>query len=207
MLKVLCSFTFVWLSVASQALPIKNSPTLPNAFSQGFMMSDGSLGKVFYDYANRRQRLNHDHNTRSRLNQCYFWYNTTLPCVEYFTSTGEMWVDIPEEDFCCLESCADSCRENITFTPRPDFADSCTYEGVTQIEQFSCDTYSCPGTFRYFIEVATGIPVKFATADKKFVLLYNVSSYDIASQPASLFDLPQRCKRKNKCKMGHPIPP
>jgi hypothetical protein len=116
-------------------------------------------------------------------------------------------VDIPEQNSCCLESCIDTCRENITFTPRPNFANSCNYSGVQQVDGFSCDSYSCPGPFNYFVDAKTSVPVKFATTDQKFVLLYNVSSFEATNQPASLFVLPGRCKRKNKCAMKHPVPP
>ena len=187
----------------------KPPPTLPLAFSQRFTMSDGSTGGVFYDYARRQQRIEHMQNTKSRLNQCYFWYNTTEPCTEYFTPDGEMWVDIPSEDFCCLESCASSaCRENITYTPRPDFANTCDYNGMTRVDNISCDFWSCPGTFSYYVDSISSVPVKFATADQKFVLHYDVSSFNASAQLGELFVLPRRCKQRGlKCAMRHPLPP
>jgi hypothetical protein len=69
----MCSIIFLVASTAlAQAAPAL--PILPLAFTQRFNMSDGSSGQVFYDYSRKQQRIDHADNTRSRLNQCYFWY-------------------------------------------------------------------------------------------------------------------------------------
>ena len=183
-------------------------PVMPDEISQKFSLSDGSRGEVFYDYRHKQQRINHINNTATRQNQCFFWYNTTFDCTEYFTDKGEMWVDIPGEDLCCLESCSQGCRENTTFTPRPDFADACDYKGLATVQGRQTKWYSCPCTFDYYITPDRDIPVLFETADKNYVVSYDVDSFAPAAQPSDLFKLPSRCKAQSqKCSMKHPLPP
>ena len=148
-------------------------PVLPPSFSQRFSMSDGSQGRVLYDDSTHQQRLEHVNNTPTRQNQCYFWYNTTADCTEYFTPGGDVYVWFPEDGSCCLESCASGCREPSTPLPAPDFASACAYRGVVTNATHSpgrrVKWYSCPATFEYFVDASTDVPVAFATADKAYV--------------------------------------
>jgi hypothetical protein len=149
-------------------------PVLPPSFSQRFSMSDGSQGRVLYDDSTHQQRLEHVNNTPTRQNQCYFWYNTTADCTEYFTPGGDVYVWFPEDGSCCLEACASGCREPSTPLPAPDFASACAYRGVVTNATHSpgrhVKWYSCPATFEYFVDASTDVPVAFATADKAYVV-------------------------------------
>jgi hypothetical protein len=137
------------------------------------------------------QRVEHSQNKALRTDQCYFWYGTTANCTEYFTPAGEMFVDIPAENLCCLESCdpsyrdeyGNACREGPVFTPRPDFASAvCNFTGQAAVDGRQCDVYACPATFTYYVLAGTNVPVKFATADDNYVVLYDVASLVVAPQ-------------------------
>ena len=187
-------------------------PTLPLSFTQNFSMSDGSLGVVHYDWGTRQQRVAHFANTATRQNQCYFWYNTTTSCTEYFTPNGDMFVHFPVDGSCCLESCAGGgCREAATPLPRPDFAAACAFrcvvENATHAVGRRVKWYSCPATFNYYVDAVTEVPVLFATADKAYVVIYDVASFEATPQPQQLFALPSSCSSDIKCNMSHPVLP
>jgi len=103
-------------------------PPFPNTFSERFSMTEGSTGVLYYDYPNRVQRLDHYNNTASRLNQCYFWFNSTDPCIEYFISNGDQVVYFPTTNSCCVESCASGCREGSVPLPKPNWLEECTFQ-------------------------------------------------------------------------------
>lgn len=206
--RLLTLSTAVFLSVAKQTPSLRALFAFPDAFYIRFAMTDGSQGDISYDWPHLRQRVRHWNNSRSRLDQCFFWYNTTDNCTEYFNSDGEMYVDIPAQDLCCVESCAHGCREHTTYTPRPDFVSACNYTGRFLTpgyagHQYECDRYQCPSTFEYDVEVGTGLLIKFGTADKKYVVLFDPASFKPGPQPPDDMRMPARCSPRKICTMGH----
>ena len=78
---------------------------------------------------------------------------------------------------------------------------------LSRLALFWHGRYSCPCTFQYYVTIGTQIPVKFATADQKYVVLYDVESLKVGPQPAAEFALPPRCANPKPCTMRHPVPP
>lgn len=186
-------------------------PSVPNEYSQHFWLSDGSDGVLHYDWMHRRQRISHTNNTASRRNQCYFWFNETGPCVEYFTEANEQYVYFPDKDTCCLESCADKCppwkkegdgsccREASVGLPRPDSAAQCTYNSTVSWEGQKVYWFSCPACLNYYFDIQLNARL-FWTDNHLYAVRFDVPSLRPAPQPASLFTLPKACTPSVKCK-------
>jgi len=164
-------------------------------------MSDGSAGNIFYDWPNKRQRVEHFHNTAHRANQCFFWFNSTGPCTEFFTPSGEQFIYFPADGSCCLESCAQTCpaswnvsdgsccREPPVGTPRPDSAAQCTFNSSVTFEGKPADWYSCPACLNYYFsppsEWASMAPLLFFADDHNYAVRFDVPSLRCARPSAA----------------------
>lgn len=192
-------------------------PPVPLAYSQRFRMSDGSSGTLNYDYRHRRQRISHYNNTAHRTNQCFFWFGSTAPCVEYFVG-GRQYVHFPEDGSCCLESCDEVCAPGVNVSdgsccrelglgpPRPDAVSKCTFNGTVAAHTTGdpVDWYQCPACLNYYFSpFSAGRPqqmLSFWTENLLYEVDFDVASLRVEPQPGELFKLPAACQPDAKCK-------
>jgi len=195
----------------SPARSVPTPPSVPLEYAQRFSMSDGSTGLLNYDWPHRRQRVAHSNSTASRKSQCFFWYNTTEPCIEYFTSNSEQYVYFPNEGSCCLESCADRCpswmnvsdgsccREAAVGLPRPDSAAQCEYNSTVTWEGMLVYWFHCPACLNYYFDEKMR-PRLFWANDHQYEVRFDIDSLRPGPQPADVFALPESCSPAVKCK-------
>jgi hypothetical protein len=199
-------------AVATAPVP----PPVPQQYSQGFAMSDGSVGSISYDWPGRRQRVDHVGNTAHRTNQCWFWFNTTGPCTEYFTPDGEVFVHFPADGSCCLESCEQTCptswnvsdgsccREPPTGLPRPDSAAQCAFNSTVTYQGRPAEWFHCPACLNYLFsppsEWSSMTPLLFFADDRNYEVRFDVPSLRPGPVPESTFALPPSCTRATKCR-------
>ena len=181
-------------------------------------MGDGSLGKIYYDYPNYTQRVDHWNNTASRHNQCFFWFGRSDPCVGYFVPVGmgEQYVYFPQTDECCLESCEDvcdpsimnvsdgtCCREAGVYLPKPTAASECRYVSRVVLDGMDAFHFKCPVCLNYYFDAATMAPLRFSSDDENYVVNFapdSVKPLESAASFASLLELPAACTPDIKCK-------
>ncbi len=218
---VVCAMALASLATATTGTPDPPNnpnppPPLPAQYYQRFTMSDGSSGEIHYDYTNLRQRVSHFDNTAQRSNQCFFWFNTTTPCIEYFVDRN-MFVFFPEDGSCCLESCTEACdynkmnssdgsccREPEITPPKPDSVSACAFNGTVPNNRTAAgvvDWWHCPACLNYYY--TTSDPqqaVSFFSDDHGYEVDFDIPSLSPGPQPDELFVLPAACTQDVKCK-------
>ena len=132
------------------------APVMPLQYTQPFSMGDGSVGVIYYDYTRRTQRVDHWNNSAVRGNQCFFWYNSSEPCIGYMTPRAEQYAYFPSSGTCCLQSCADvcppsmagsdgsCCREAAVMLPKPAAAGECVFRRRVRLRGVEALWYRCP---------------------------------------------------------------
>lgn len=200
-------------SILLSIVPPPVPPPVPLQYSQRFTMSDGSAGMLHYDYPGRQQRLDHFNNSSPvRQNQCYFWFNRTGPCTEFFTSDAEQYVYFPADDTCCLESCQEvcpaswnasdgsCCREPALYLPRPSSVSACKYNSSLVWRSMPVLWYQCPACLNYYFRQSDLQPVAFFDDDHNYAVFFDVPSQVVGPPPRQLFTLPASCSQKTKCR-------
>lgn len=212
--QILTALILSWPPGMPQPFP----PPQPSQYTQRFSMTDGSTGVIYYDFPNRRQRIDHVNNTASHANQCFEWFNRTDDCVEYFVS-DEQYVYFPSDGSCCLESCADvcpqkmrasdgsCCREAALGVPKPDSIVECRPNGTSELHGEVVDLFLCPACLDYYFSATPPqTALRFADRGHHYAVDFDPSSLRRGAPVDSLLELPASCSPHVKCRgpLGRP---
>jgi len=179
------------------------APVWANQFEQEFeetltyplVGSDKTKGKIFYDWTNKRYRIDRENGKFDRYCGSVYKFTDT-PCSHYVVD-GKRYMNFPKKDYCCY--CCDSAHGCGVL--KPDWLSGAEYTGKkTDSNGVSYNVWDKQGLQHnyYWAVEGTGVMAKIDQQPND-LQEYDVSTYREAISDASVFNLPEKCNPDFKC--------
>ena len=191
------------LCIEAENISNDAAPVWPNQFEQEFsetltyplIGSSQTKGKFFYDWTNKRYRIDRDNGKWDRY--CGSVYKLTdTPCSQ-IVADGKRYLYFPKKDYCCY--CCDSAHGCGVL--KPDWLAGAEYTGKkTDSNGVNYDVWDKSGLQHNYY---------WATEDKRIMAKidqqpndlqeFDVNSFKEGITDAGIFNLPQKCNENSKC--------
>lgn len=191
------------ISVLSKTESSANeAPVWANQFEQEFeetltyplIGSSKTKGKIFYDWINKRYRIDRDNGKWDRYCGSVLKLTDT-PCTHYVVD-GKRFLYFPKRDYCCY--CCDSAHGCGVL--KPDWLSGAVYTGKrTDGNGVSYNVWDKKGLqSNLYWATEDGVMAKIDQQPND-LQEYDVNTYKESIADASVFNLPQKCNPNSKC--------
>lgn len=175
--------------------PLQFEQTFTETFSYPLLGSSTTTGKFFYDYSNKRYRIDRANGKWDRFcGPIYPFSNTS--CTQIVVQ-GKRFIYYPEKKYCCY--CCGS--ENGCGVLKPQWLEGAEFQGIetkngVDLEKWDKkglqhNYYYCTNDNRRIMQRIIQEPID----DQEF----DVDSYVGEIKDASVFDLPDYCDQNKTC--------
>jgi hypothetical protein len=208
MSKVIKSIIFslaIILSICSafaKETSTNEAPVWANQFEQEFeetltyplIGSSKTKGKIFYDWTNKRYRIDRDNGKWDRY--CGSVLKLTETPCSHIVDEGKRYLYFPKKDYCCY--CCDSAHGCGIL--KPDWLSGAEYTGKkTDSNGVSYNVWDKKGLqSNLYWATEAGIMAKIDQQPND-LQEYDVNTYKQAITDASVFNLPEKCNTNTKC--------
>lgn len=193
------------ISIACLTLSKAQDPKAPvweNQFEADFhenfkypiIGSSSTEGKFFYDFTNKRYRVDRENGKYDRYCGSVYKFRNT-PCTHYVVD-GIRYLDFPEKDDCC--NCCDAAHGCGIL--KPDWLNGAEFGGIQKEKGVQIEKWVKKGLQDniYYTYGENRIPYVIDQQPND-VQIFKVETYRSSISNASVFDLPKRCKANKKC--------
>ena len=196
---LILSLIFVCVSATTDSTP----PVWPNTFEQTFVEtfsypvlgSSTTTGKFFYDFPNRRYRIDRVNGKWDRY--CGPVYPFSNTACSQIVVDGKRYLYYPEKNYCCY-CCGSEYGCGIL---KPDWLSNASYLGVVVENGVEYQKHNVAGLQNNYY---------FSTNDNRRIMMriiqepndiqeFNVDSFSESIHDASVFTLPNGCDPKKTC--------
>jgi len=198
-LAIILSISAAYLKETSN----NEAPVWANQFEQEFeetmtyplIGSGKAKGKFFYDWTNKRYRIDRDNGKFDRY--CGSVYKLTDTPCSHLVVDGKRYLYFPKKDYCCY--CCDSSHGCGVL--KPDWLRGAEYTGKkTDTNGVSYNVWDQKGLQHnyYWAVENTGVMAKIDQQPND-LQEYDVNSYKEVISDSSVFNLPEKCNANSKC--------
>jgi hypothetical protein len=183
--------------------PPTTTPVWPDQFEQSFeetftypvFGSHTTKGKFFYDWTNKRYRVDRENGHYDRYCLSIYPFSNT-PC-SHIVSEGDRYLYFPEKDYCC--NCCSN--EHGCGILKPDWMDSATFiDYVTESDGVIYEKWDKKGLqSNFYFASAKDRVMRRITQEPNDIQEFDTSSFKSQITDSTIFNLPAKCKKTFMC--------
>jgi hypothetical protein len=185
--------------------PPTTTPVWPEQFEQNFeetlkypvLGSHETSGKFYYDWTNKRYRVDRDNGHYDRYCGSVYPFSNT-PCSHIVTE-GDRYLWYPEKNYCCY--CCSS--QHGCGLLKPDWLDGAKFEDYVKEDgddQTVYEKWNKPGLQdNFFFARAKDRVMRRIDQVPNDIQTFNVDSFFQGIRDQSVFTLPDKCSKESTC--------
>ena len=183
--------------------PPTTTPAWPNKFQEAFeetftypiIGSHKTKGNFFYDWTNKRYRVDRENGQYDRYCGPIFPFRNT-PCSQ-IVSEGVRYIYFPDKDYCC--NCCSS--KHGCGILKPDWMESATFvDYVTEEDGVIYEKWDKKGLqSNFYFASAKDRTLRRIIQEPNDIQDFDTSSFRPEISDVSVFNLPQKCRKDFMC--------